>query len=66
MSSGDNMFTNILKIIDTTKKQFLELIFFQNDKEILQKYCPVDLRSVLDPLTCWMSTSVQTGGFLGI
>ena len=27
------MLTKSLKIIDTTRKEFLELIFFQNDKK---------------------------------
>ena len=33
-SSGVNMLTNSLKILDTTKREFFELIFFQSDEEI--------------------------------
>ena len=32
MSSGVNMLTNSVKILDTTKSKFLELIYFQSDK----------------------------------
>ena len=31
------MLTNSLKISDTTKKQFFEVIFFQSDQKIWQK-----------------------------
>ena len=33
MSSGVNMLTNSLKISDTSKKEFLELIFFKSDQK---------------------------------
>ena len=33
MSSGVNMLTNSLKISDTTKTEFFELISFQSDQE---------------------------------
>ena len=58
--------TNSLKILDTPKTEFFELIFFLNDQKIWQKFCRADLRSVLDAITCWLSTSVLTRGFLGI
>ena len=58
------MLTNSLKISDTTKTEFFELIFFLNDQKIWQKYCCADLSSVWDPLACMLSISVLTRGFL--
>ena len=49
---GVNMLTNSLKISDTTKKEFLERIFFKSDQKIWQKYCRADLSSLSDTLTC--------------
>ena len=46
------MLTNSLKISDTTKTEFSELTFFENDQEISQKYSRVDLSSVSNRLTC--------------
>ena len=46
------MLTNRLKIPDTTKTEFLELIFCGAYQNIRQKYCHSDLNSVLDQLTC--------------
>ena len=46
------MLTNSLKILDSSKTQLFKLIFFVNDQKIRGKYCPADLSSVLDPLTC--------------
>ena len=46
------MFTNSLKISDTTKTKLFELIFSQGNQKILQKYCRADLSSVLVPLIC--------------
>ena len=66
MSSGVNMFKNSLKISDTTKKEFLDVISFQSDEKIWQKYCRADLSSLSDHLTCWLSINVLTQGFLGI
>ena len=60
------MLTNNLKISGTTKSEFFELIFFQTHQKIWQKYCPAELSTVLEPLTCWLPTSVLTQGFLGI
>ena len=60
------MLTNNLKISDKTKTQFFDLISFQSDQKIWQKYSSADLNSVYDPLTCWLSLSVLTRGFLGI
>ena len=34
LSSGVNMVTNSLKILDNTKTEFFELIFFQSDQKI--------------------------------
>ena len=51
LSSGVNMLKNSLEIADTTKKEFLELIFFQWYQKIGQKYCRADLCSLLDTLT---------------
>ena len=65
LSSGVNMLTNSLKISDTTKKEFLELIFFQSDQKNWQKYCRIDFCSVSEPLTCWLSISVLTRSFVG-
>ena len=66
MSSGVNMLTNSLKISDTTKTEFLQLISCQSDKNIWQKYCRADLKSLSDHLTSWLSISVLTLGFFGI
>ena len=66
MSSGVNMLTNRLQIIDTIKAEFLELIFFESDQKIWQNFCREDLTSVPDLLTCWLSIIVLTQGFLGI
>ena len=57
--------TNSLKILDTPKREFFELIFFLNDQKIWQKFCQADLTSFSDPLTCWLCISVLTQGFLG-
>ena len=46
------MLTNSLKISDTTKTEFFELIFFQSDQKILQNYCRAELGSDLERLTC--------------
>ena len=66
MSSGVNVLKNSLKISDTTKTELLQLIFFQTDQEIRQKYSRADLCSIPDPLACSLSISVVTQGFLGI
>ena len=58
--------TNTLKILDTTKTEFFELIFFLNDQKIWQKLSCADLSSVSDPLTCWQSESFLRRVFLGI
>ena len=42
------MLTNSLKISDTTKTEFIELIFFWSDQKIWQKYCREELGSVLE------------------
>ena len=39
LSLGVNMLTKSLKIIHTTKKEVLELIFFQKEQKIFKKYC---------------------------
>ena len=54
------------KILDTTKTEFSELICFRSDQKVWLKYCRADLRSLSDRLTCWLSISVLTRGFLGI
>ena len=46
------MLTDSLKISDTTMREFFDVIFFQRDRIILQKYCRADLSSVLEVLTC--------------
>ena len=55
-----------LKISDSTISGVFELIFFQSDKKIWQKYRREELRSVSDPLTCWLSITVLKRGFLRI
>ena len=60
------MLTNSLKIIDTTKAEFLELIFFQSVEKRWKEFCRAELSSFPDPLTCWLSISVLTRGFLVI
>ena len=42
------MLTNSLKISDTSKTELLELISFQSDQKIWQKYCRTDLNCVWD------------------
>ena len=60
------MLTSNLKVSDTSKTEYFELIFFLNDQKIWQIYCRADLSSVSDPLTCWLSIGVLIWGFLGI
>ena len=43
MSPGVNMLTKSLKISDTTKTEFSELISFKSDQKTLQDKCPADL-----------------------
>ena len=66
MLSGVNMLTSSLKISDTSKTEFFELIFFQSNQKIWEKYFCPDLSSVSDPLTCWLYISVLIRGSLGI
>ena len=54
------------KISDTTKKEFFEVISFQSDQKIWHKYCGGGLSNLSLPLTCQLSVSVLTQGFLGI
>ena len=63
---GCPMVTKSLKILDTSKAEFFGLIFFQSDQKIWQKFCRAYLSRVPDPLTCCLSISVMTRGFLGI
>ena len=60
------MWRKSLKILDTTETESFEEKSFQSDRKIIQKYCRADLGSVSEPLTCWLSISVLTQGFLGI
>ena len=46
------MITEGLRVSDTTEAEFLELIFFQIDEKISEKYWRADLCSFSDPLTC--------------
>ena len=46
------MLTNSVKILDNTKTDFFELVFFHSDQRIWQKYCSADLSSVLEILAC--------------
>ena len=39
---------------------------FQIDQKIWEKYFRADLSNHLDLLTCWLSISILTRGFLGI
>ena len=55
MSSDVNMLTNSLKMLDTTKTEFLELIFFQRDQKISKKYCRADLNSLSDLLKYFLN-----------
>ena len=48
------MLKKCLKISDTTKTEFLELIFFQSDEKISEKYCRADLGIVSEHLKCWL------------
>ena len=60
------MLTNSVKILDNTKTDFFELVFFYSDPRIWQKYCSADLSSVLEILACWLAIIVLTRGFLAI
>ena len=66
MSSGVNMLTNSLKISDSKKADIFELISFQSDQNISQKYSRADLISLSDTLICWLSISVLTRDFFDI
>ena len=66
MSSGVNMLTDSLKILDTIKTEFFKLKSFEYDRKIFQRFCLEDLTSVSDTLTCWLFISVLTRDFLGI
>ena len=66
LSSWVHNLSNSLKTSDTTKIEFFELKFFQIDKKIWQNYCREDFSSVSEHLTCWLSISVLSQGFLGI
>ena len=61
---GVNFLRNSFKISDTRMTEFFVLIFFERDQETWQKYRRAHLTSVSDPLTCWMSISFLTWGFL--
>ena len=63
---GVDMLSSSLNISETTKKEFLELKFFQIDKKIWQNYCRGDLESVSDDSTCWLSINILIPGLLGI
>ena len=43
------MLTNSLRISDITKTEPFELISFDSDQKIWQKYYRADLRNILDP-----------------
>ena len=60
------MLRKCLKISDTTKNKFIELLFLKSHHKVWQKNCRVDLSSILDISTCSLSISVLTQGFLGI
>ena len=60
------MLSNSLKISDITKTEFFELKLFQSDQKIWQNYCRVDLDSVSNTLTSWISINVLRRDFLGI
>ena len=60
------MLTNIVKISDTTKTKFFEIIFSMSDQKIWQKNCQADLSALSDLLTCSPSISDLTRGFIGM
>ena len=64
-SSGVNMLTNSLKILDTTKREFFELIFFQSDEEIWQKYCRTDLTSLSETFNMFTIHKCSDAGLFG-
>ena len=53
-------------ISDTSKKEFLELIFIPSYQKIRQKYRREDLSSVSDPLACSLSIGVVKRSFFRI
>ena len=66
LSSEIHNLKNSLKISNTTKTGFFGQKLFQSDQKIWQNYCRIQLSSVSEPLTSWLSISVLTKGFLGI
>ena len=64
--SGVNMLTKSLKISDTTKTKFSEVVYFHSDQKIWEKYCRSGLSNLSDHLTSWLSIIVLRRGFLGI
>ena len=60
---GDNMIENSLKIKDTTKTKFLELIYFQSEQKY-EKNTAVGIYAVCLPR--WVSISVLVRDFSGI
>ena len=56
----------LVKLSDTTKTEFFELIFLHTDQKMWQKYYRADLSSGLNPLTCWLLINVLSRFFLGI
>ena len=66
LSSGVNMLTNSLKISYSIKTELSKMMHFQIDQKIWEKYFPADLSNLLEPLTCSLSISVLTRGFLGV
>ena len=46
------MLINSLNIPDNPKTEFFEMILFESDQKIGQRYCRADLSSAFQPLTC--------------
>ena len=65
-SLGVDMLTNSLKISNTTKKNFSSWFSSKVIKKDDKNYCHADWSAASDLLTCSLSISVLTWGFLGV
>ena len=63
MSWGVNMLTNSLKISDTIKTQFFELIFFQSVKKNMRKIVSCWVKESLEPINIFTVHKCSDTGF---
>ena len=65
MSLGVNMLTNSLKILHTTKTEFLEVIYFQTDEKMVQKHYRVDFKQSFGPFNMLTLHKCSNTGLFG-